>query len=240
MTPGTTAAATTCAAGAVPDYLPALRRGAGNSPADGGCLVQVASRLADGRSWTDRADCVHPLLREVAILVNDRMPDADRDRLYPLAAELVGTAEPDPDLPARLALWCAARAQATLPPGAGDVALEALAAAADRLDGSGSARACRAAGVAVLRRSHVARYAARPGLLAAAHAAYAAVGPRYAPPAAARAAAAAVDAVGTSPDALLDLLTGLTAEYRRLTGRAVPAVGEEQWRDVRHAVLARG
>ena len=63
--------------------------------------------LSDGRSWTDHPDCVHPVLREVAVRINDRMPDGDRDRLYPFAVDLVGTASPDADLAARLALWCA-------------------------------------------------------------------------------------------------------------------------------------
>ena len=83
----------------VPNFLPSLRRGAGRRPADGGCLVQVASMLSDGRSWTDHPDCVHPVLREVAVRINDRMPDGDRDRLYPFAVDLVGTASPDPIWP---------------------------------------------------------------------------------------------------------------------------------------------
>ncbi|MGZ4619311.1 MAG: hypothetical protein ACXV3F_11475, partial [Frankiaceae bacterium] len=158
----------------IPDFLPSLRRGAGRRPADGGCLVQVASMLDDGRSWTDHPDCVHPVLREVAVRINDRMPDGDRDRLYPFAVDLVGTASPDAELAARLALWCA-RDRLLVLHGTWRAAAErAIATAEQHLAGQASGQECRVAAVSAYRLAVGVDYEARPAMLAAAHAAYAA------------------------------------------------------------------
>lgn len=96
----------------IPDFMPMLRSGSGVSPEDGGCLVQCASYLADGHSWNETTDCVHPLLRALAVQVNDHTCDAARPLLGPLAADLVGTG-PAPAgvkgtrLSARLGVWIA-------------------------------------------------------------------------------------------------------------------------------------
>ncbi len=96
----------------VPAGLPLLQQGAGESPEDGGCLIQVASYLHDGQSWTDSTPCVHPILRSAAIRVNDYVSDAYRPLLAPLAADLVGTGPGPEGLPGRvlsvrLATWVA-------------------------------------------------------------------------------------------------------------------------------------
>lgn len=75
----------------IPDFMPQLRKGAGATPQDGGCLVQVAGFLADGVSWTDKTPCVHPLLSDAAIRVNDIVNEEVRQSLLPLAPRLVGT-----------------------------------------------------------------------------------------------------------------------------------------------------
>ncbi len=201
-----------------PEFLPLLRRGAGRTPADGGCLVQVAGRLADDGCWDDRPPSVHPVLREAAVRVNDRMPDGARDRLYPLAADLADTATPAPGVAAGLALWAARhvlprlgerwRSRAELAVGAGYAVRS----------GVGSRLACRAAGRSAYRAALVAPDPMRSGLLAAAHAAYAAMDDRYAVSAGVPAAAAAAAAVEGSPAALLEFLEGLLAEHRRLAG----------------------
>lgn len=101
----------------IPDLMPLLRRGAGKTPATGGCLVQVASYLYDGKSWNDDTPCVHPILRDVAIGVNDHVSEDYRPKLAPLAADLVGTG-PGPSNPTlakilnvRLAVWACRRVQ---------------------------------------------------------------------------------------------------------------------------------
>ncbi|MFD4474616.1 hypothetical protein ACFWPU_00665 [Streptomyces sp. NPDC058471] len=75
----------------VPDFMPRLRSGAGDTPKDGGCLVQVAGFLNDGVSWVDDTPCVHPMLRSVGILTNDSVDGDMRQELLPLAPRLIGT-----------------------------------------------------------------------------------------------------------------------------------------------------
>jgi len=55
-----------------PDDMPALIAGAGGNPHDGGCIMQAVSWLASGgEEWTDAPACAHPVVRKVAIWVND-------------------------------------------------------------------------------------------------------------------------------------------------------------------------
>ena len=91
--------------------MPFLRSGAGGSPKNGGCLIEVAGYLWDGR-WTDKHDCVHPVLREMGIRVNDSVSDSERQRLLvEVVPRIVGTAIEDETLNKRvsvhLALFCA-------------------------------------------------------------------------------------------------------------------------------------
>lgn len=76
-------------AGGIPDLIPVLSRGRHLDPADGGCVMEMASLLA-GERWSDAPRCTHPLLAAVARLVNDELDDEQRQRLLPLVPDLVG------------------------------------------------------------------------------------------------------------------------------------------------------
>ena len=210
--------------------------------------------LNDGRSWTDRPDCVHPVLREVAVRINDRMPDGERDRLYPFAADLVGTASPDAELAARLALWCARDCLLVLQGTWRAVAERAIATAEQHLVGQASGQECRVAAVSAYRLAVGVDYEARPAMLAAAHAAYAAFGARAGIPAqavfragsradrfaaAVRSADLACEVVGWEAADMIAFLAGVLAEHRRLTRHEPPAVSVRQWGLVRAAVRGR-
>ena len=205
-----------------PDLMPLLRKGTGATPADGGCLVQVSGYLADGHSWVDDTPCVHPVLRLLAIVVNDLVSDVVRPRLAVVAPDLIGTG-PGPDgvegrvLAVRLAVWCA-RQVLDLCPDRG-VALAAIVAAEEWADcpcdrHAASAGAAYAAARAAARAARAAAYAAWD----AEDAAYAAVR------AAAYAASGAVSDVR-----LAGLLTGAVAEHRRLTGHHPPPTDSARW-----------
>lgn len=90
----------------IPDFMPRLRKGAGRTPQDGGCLVQVASYLNDGVSWTDRTPCVHPMLRHVAIGVNDSVGEDARQGLLKFAPRLIGTGTKDRIIERQMVAWC--------------------------------------------------------------------------------------------------------------------------------------
>lgn len=79
----------------IPDVFPLLRRGEGENPEMGGCLVQVAGYLNDGVSWTDATPCVHPVLRTMAIWVNDLIGDEYRNSLLEFVPRLIGTGVPN-------------------------------------------------------------------------------------------------------------------------------------------------
>lgn len=79
----------------IPDFMPNIKEGTGDTPADGGCLVQIAGWLNDGHSWTDRTPCVHPVLRDVAIELNDSIEDDnERRQIMRFAPRLIGTGVP--------------------------------------------------------------------------------------------------------------------------------------------------
>ena len=71
----------------VPDGLPTLARGRHRTPRRGASLTEVASLLA-GEPWSDHPGCTHPLLADLARLVNDHTSDAQRHELVTLAADL--------------------------------------------------------------------------------------------------------------------------------------------------------
>lgn len=123
--------------------MPNLRSGTGMTPKDGGCLVQVAGWLNDGHSWTDATPCVLPLLRSVAIRLNDSLDDAQRAGIIRFAPALIGTGHPDNPgyekaITAHLAEWCVTYARqkansvAHLCAAAAYTAADAHAAAADQ------------------------------------------------------------------------------------------------------------
>src|SRR6478609_6669614 len=73
----------------VPDGLPVLSRGKHRSPRQGACFMEMASLLAN-EPWSDRPRCTHPLLAQLARLVNDHTSDAGRGRLVPMIPEVIG------------------------------------------------------------------------------------------------------------------------------------------------------
>ena len=73
----------------VPDGVPVLSRGRHRNPRRGACIMEMASVLA-GERWSDHPACTHPLLAQLARLVNDHTDDAARQDLVPLIPSLVG------------------------------------------------------------------------------------------------------------------------------------------------------
>lgn len=91
----------------VPDGLPLLIDGEGDSPADGGCLMQFVSYIAD-ESWTTSPWQVHRMLASVAIYCNDSSSDAGRPLLAQLAPDLIGTEYTSDTLENALTAWVSA------------------------------------------------------------------------------------------------------------------------------------
>ena len=98
----------------VPDVVPVLSRGKHRSARRGACFMELASYLA-GERWSDRPDCTHPLLAEVARNVNDRISDGSRAGLAPLIPDVVGLTTDDPRAEPRIALACALTALPVAP-----------------------------------------------------------------------------------------------------------------------------
>lgn len=91
-----------------PEHLPLLSRGAHTDPADGACLMEYVSLLA-GEQFSDRPNCTHPLLAQIARLVNDTSPENVRHELATLAPGLIDTAGGDPRVAPALVICCAER-----------------------------------------------------------------------------------------------------------------------------------
>jgi len=70
--------------------VPHLIQGAGRTPKDGGCIMQVVDWVARN-GWTDSPPCVHPTLRALAIAVNDSVMDEQRQRLLDMIPRLINT-----------------------------------------------------------------------------------------------------------------------------------------------------
>jgi hypothetical protein len=67
-----------------------IARGRHKSPADGACVMELASMLA-GERFTDKPRCVDPVVSSYLRTLNDLLPPRERQRLYPYAAAAVGT-----------------------------------------------------------------------------------------------------------------------------------------------------
>jgi hypothetical protein len=72
-----------------PNSLPVLSRGKHRSPRKGACFMEMASVLAN-EPWSDRPSCTHPLLADLARLVNDNTSDQNRGELAVLIPSVVG------------------------------------------------------------------------------------------------------------------------------------------------------
>ena len=89
-----------------PELLPILSRGKHRNSRKGACFMEMASVLA-GERWSDHPRCTHPLLAELARLVNDSTSDSQRHRLAVLIPSVVGLNTDDLRMDARIALRCA-------------------------------------------------------------------------------------------------------------------------------------
>ena len=75
----------------MPDGKPVrLTAGAHSSPREGVCVVELASVIAEER-FSDRPRCVCPVIGAFLRGWNDRAPHAERQRLGPYAARIVGS-----------------------------------------------------------------------------------------------------------------------------------------------------
>ena len=92
-----------------PELLPILSRGKHRSSRKGACFMEMASVLA-GERWSDHPRCTHPLLGELARLVNDCTSDAGRQELAVLIPSVVGLTSDDVRTDARIALRAATTA----------------------------------------------------------------------------------------------------------------------------------
>ena len=90
----------------LPDVFPMLSRGKHRSPRKGACFMEMASYLA-GERWSDHPRCTHPLLAQLARLVNDHTSDARRQELAGLIPSVIGVTSDDPRVDARIALHSA-------------------------------------------------------------------------------------------------------------------------------------
>jgi hypothetical protein len=208
--------------------------------------MQVIDWIDNG-GWTDHPECVHPVLRRLAISVNDTLDDRGRQRLLDLTPRLIGTASGDKTLAVRLAVFCARRvlhifekanpnddrarraiesAERWL---SGETAVAAAAARAASWDAARAAAAAYAAAYAAAAFDHSsgAAYAAAAydhSSGAAYAAAYAAAAAAYdhayaaSSGAASYAASAAAHAFHAAPDAA-QLLLDVLDEYERITER---------------------
>ena len=74
--------------------VPFLRKGIGHTPKQGGCIMQVVDWM-NRHEWTDRPPCVHPFIRDVALMANDFLDNKDRQSLLSLASTLSDTRSDD-------------------------------------------------------------------------------------------------------------------------------------------------
>jgi hypothetical protein len=93
----------------LPELVPMLARGKHRNPRKGACFMELASFLA-GERWSDHPACTHPLLAEVARMVNDNTSDEGRQRLVELIPSVIGLTGDDLHVDARIALRCATTA----------------------------------------------------------------------------------------------------------------------------------
>src|SRR5665647_74646 len=86
-----------------PEFLPVLSRGKHRNPRRGACFMEMASFLA-GERWSDHPACTHPMLADLARLVNDIVTDRMRPRLIPLIPSVIGLTSDDLHVDAAIAL----------------------------------------------------------------------------------------------------------------------------------------
>ena len=93
-----------------------LSRGKHSSPADGACVMELASMLA-GEQFTDHPGSVCPAIGSFLRAYNDSVSDERRQDLYDHASRIVGSrssAEVERARAMRLADWAAAQRSSRL------------------------------------------------------------------------------------------------------------------------------
>jgi hypothetical protein len=90
-----------------PDLMPVLSRGKHRNLRRGACFMEMASFLA-GERWSDHPVCTHPLLAEMARLVNDCVTDQLRPQLIPMIPSVIGLTSDDLRMDVAIALRSAA------------------------------------------------------------------------------------------------------------------------------------
>jgi hypothetical protein len=73
-----------------------LEKGKHDSPEEGMCLMEAVAFIA-GEEFTDRPECVSPVLAEFGRTLNDFLSDDARQQLIPLIPKLIGTVDPEQD-----------------------------------------------------------------------------------------------------------------------------------------------
>jgi hypothetical protein len=89
-----------------------LSRGSHVSPDEGACVMELASMLA-GEPFSDRPECVSPVIGALLRMYNDALDESRRQDLYPYAAAVVGTracAAVESSRAERCRTWACARA----------------------------------------------------------------------------------------------------------------------------------
>jgi hypothetical protein len=77
-----------------PELMPVLSRGKHRNLRRGACFMEMVSFLA-GQRWSDHPGCTHPLLAEMARLVNDNVTDQLRPRLVPMIPSVIDLTSDD-------------------------------------------------------------------------------------------------------------------------------------------------
>jgi hypothetical protein len=86
-----------------PASMPVLSRGKHRNPRKGACFMEMVSFLA-GQRWSDHPGCTHPLLAEMARLVNDSVADQLRPQLVPMIPSVIGLTSDDLHMDVAIAL----------------------------------------------------------------------------------------------------------------------------------------
>lgn len=99
-----------------PLVMPVLSPGKHRNPRKGACFMEFASYLA-GERWSDRPECTHSALAELARAVNDHVGDQARQDLLPMVPEVIGLNGQRSLVDVRIARECALAALPVVPLG---------------------------------------------------------------------------------------------------------------------------
>jgi len=89
--------------------VPWIRSGVGEAPGDGGCVMQITDWIYRNK-WTDEPPCVHPVIRHLAIYINDNLADEERQKLLDLIPRMMNTTSDDEALTRKLLGYLARQA----------------------------------------------------------------------------------------------------------------------------------